>query len=86
LLDPVIVPDVAFPETGSLVSETIRLETEEPERVMYRQLSSFEIQANHEMQMNLDGEPIRDRNFKVSVLPRRLKFLLPKEAPFKEAT
>jgi lipid kinase YegS len=86
LLDLVVVPDVTLPETGSLVSEMIRLETEEPERVVYRQLPSFEIEVNHEMQMNLDGEPIRDHNFRVSVLPRRLKFLLPKEAPFKEAT
>ena len=86
LLDLVIVPDVTLPETGSLVSEMIRLETEEPERVVYRQLASFEIEANQEMQMNLDGEPSHARSFKVSVLPRRLKFLLPKEAPFKQAT
>jgi diacylglycerol kinase family enzyme len=76
------VPDVSFPETGPLVSELIRLETEEPQRVLYRQFASFEIQANHEMPMNLDGEPMRESTFRVAVLPRRLKFLLPPDAPF----
>jgi lipid kinase YegS len=86
LVDLVIVPDVTLPETGSLVSEMIRLETEEPERVVYRQLASFEIEANRDMQMNLDGEPMHDRNFKVTVLPRRLNFLLPADAPLTEAS
>ncbi len=83
LLDLVVVPDVAFPETGTLVSEMIRLETEEPQRVIYRQLASFEIEANQKIQMNLDGEPICDKTFRVSILPRRLNFLLPKTAPVK---
>jgi lipid kinase YegS len=85
LLDLVVVPDVSFPETGPLVSELIRLESEEPQRVLYRQFASFEIQANHEMAMNLDGEPIRASTFRVEVLPRRLKFLLPPDAPLSDA-
>jgi lipid kinase YegS len=84
LLDLVVVPDVSFPETGTLVSELIRLETEEPQRILYRQYASFEIQANKEMSMNLDGEPIRESTFRVSVLPRRLRFLLPKDAPVRD--
>jgi lipid kinase YegS len=81
LLDLVIVPDISFPETGSLVSELMRLETEEPQRVVYRQLDRFEIEAEHEMPMNLDGEPISGKKFRVRVLPRRLPFLLSDKAP-----
>jgi diacylglycerol kinase family enzyme len=84
LVDLVIVPDfdlVDLPEAGKLLSEMIRLETEEPQRVPYKQLPSFEIQSNREMQMNLDGEPIHDSNFRVHMLPRRLSFLLPTQAP-----
>src|SRR5690606_1369209 len=33
LLDLVIVPDVGIPETGSLVSEMIRLDTEDPQQL-----------------------------------------------------
>jgi diacylglycerol kinase family enzyme len=85
LLDLVIVPDVTIPETGSIVSEMIRLETEEPQQVVYRQLPSFTIESNHEIPMNLDGEPIHANRFEVSVLPRRLNFLLPPEAPLSES-
>ena len=81
LLDLVVVPDVTLAETGSLVTEMVRLGTDEPQRVIYRQLASFEIQSDHEMQMNLDGEPIREHVFQVAVLPRRLRFCLPKGAP-----
>lgn len=84
LLDLVIVPDVTIPETGSIVSEMIRLETEEPQQVVYRQLPSFTIESNHEIPMNLDGEPIHANRFEVGILPRRLKFLLPPEAPLSE--
>lgn len=85
LLDLVIVPDVSIPETGSIVSEMIRLETEEPQQVVYRQLPSFTIESNHEIPMNLDGEPIHASRFEVAVLPRRLQFLLPPEAPLVES-
>lgn len=81
LLDLVIVPDVTIPETGSIVSEMIRLETEEPQQVVYRQLPSFTIESNQEMPMNLDGEPIHASRFEVTTLPLRLRFLLPPEAP-----
>ncbi len=81
LLDLVIVPDVSIPETGSIVSEMIRLETEEPQQVVYRQLPSFTIESSHEIPMNLDGEPIHANRFEVGILPRRLRFLLPAEAP-----
>jgi len=81
LLDLVVVPDVAFPETGSLVSELVRLGTEEPQRVLYRQLPAFELQADSEVLMNLDGEPMREKSFRVEVHPGRLKLVLPEGAP-----
>ena len=85
LLDLVVVPDVAFPETGSLFSEMVRLGTEDPERMLYRQLASFELESEEDVQMNLDGEPIRERKFRVAVLPRRLRFVLPRKAPLKQS-
>ena len=83
LLDLIVVPDAGVTETGTLLSELINLETDEPTRVVYKQLASFEIHANREMQMNLDGEPTRDKTFKVQVLPGRLMCCLPAEAPLK---
>ncbi len=75
------MPDVAFPETGSLLSEMVRLETDQPQRMLYRQLASFELESDEEVAMNLDGEPIRARKFCVAVLPHRLRFILPRKAP-----
>ncbi len=84
LLDLVVVPDVDLPETGPLFAEMVRLETDEPHRMLYKQLPSFELHSNQELPMNLDGEPIRDTTFRVTVLPRRLAFVLPADAPLKE--
>ncbi len=81
LLDLVIVPDVSIPESGTLVSEMIRLETDDPQQIVYRQLPAFTIEADHEIPMNLDGEPIHAQRFEITVLPRRLRFLLPDAAP-----
>ena len=47
----------------------------------HAELESFRIETRQPMQMNLDGEPTRDTSFEFEVLPRRLPFILPAEAP-----
>lgn len=81
LLDLVIGPALKLAEGGAVLNEMMNLETEDPQQMVYRQLSSFEIHATDEMPMNLDGEPLREREFQVSVLPRRVRCCLPDDAP-----
>lgn len=56
----------------------IRSELENPmnssnKHVTYRQLAEFTIKSETPLQCNLDGEPIRKKTMKFSVLPRRLR-------------
>ncbi|MBX7074424.1 MAG: lipid kinase YegS [Pirellulales bacterium] len=81
LLDLVIGPEVKLAEGGAVLNEMRNLETEDPQQMVYRQLPSFEIHATDEMPMNLDGEPLREREFRVSMLPRRVRCCLPDDAP-----
>ena len=41
--------------------------------VVYRQLAEFTIKSKQPLQCNLDGEPIRKKKMKFSILPQRLR-------------
>ena len=41
--------------------------------VHYRQLSEFTIHSDQKMHCNLDGEPLRKKKLRFSVLPRHLR-------------
>lgn len=57
---------------------SIKEELEDPmnpgnKHVAYRQLAKFTIKSKRALQCNLDGEPIRKKKMKFSVLPQRLR-------------
>ncbi len=41
-------------------------------RLYYRQLRKFTLETDKEVHFNLDGEPIRTKRLKFSVLPKHL--------------
>jgi lipid kinase YegS len=81
LLDVMTVHDVPVLEFGVVLSELMNLDRPENKYVTYRKLSSFEVEAEQEVPMSLDGEPIRARRFLFQLLPKRLPFILPSAAP-----
>ena len=48
--------------------------------VTYRQLSEFTFESDNKLHCNLDGEPVRKRKLRFSVLPKHLPLALP-ESP-----
>jgi lipid kinase YegS len=84
LLDLLVVHDLEEAKMGLLFGELTNLTNPENKHVAYLKLESFRIETRHPMQMNLDGEPTRDTSFEFEVLPRRLPFILPAEAPLLE--
>lgn len=63
---------------GGVDLSSIRGELENPmnpdnKHVAYRQLAEFTIESKKALQCNLDGEPIRKKTMKFSILPRRLR-------------
>ena len=81
LLDLMVVHDVDLLELGVLFSELSNMESPDNKYVSYQQLSAFRIEAEQDLQLNLDGEPMRGRDFAFSVLPQRLSFILPPDIP-----
>ncbi len=81
LLDVMLIMDVEFRDFGVLLSELLNLGAPENHYVIYRQLKSVRIEADQPLHMNLDGEPILEKAFEFEVLPRRIPFILPKDAP-----
>ncbi|MGI9454952.1 MAG: lipid kinase YegS [Aeoliella sp.] len=81
LLDVVAIHDVDISKIGLVLSEILDMRAKSNRFVTYRRLPSFSIELNQPFQMNLDGEPYRDRLFEFSVLPRALPFVLGPNAP-----
>ena len=81
LLDLMVVHDVSLQSFGTLLSELDRLRDESNRNVSYKQLTSFKIESERPIQVNVDGEPMRENSFEFRVLPKALSFVLPKEAP-----
>ena len=85
LLDLMVVHGANLPSFGTVLYEMNHPDDETNRYASYRQLDSFHIQSQSEMQLNLDGEPMRAKSFQFRVLPRRLPFVLPAGAPLKAA-
>ncbi len=83
LLDVMIVHDVELSKIGTVLNEILNVGAGENEHVFYEQLASFVIESDEPLQMNLDGEPIKDTVFHFETLPRILPFILPASAPLK---
>lgn len=73
LLDLVIAPAVALNELPQLLRELFNVTHEENQYILYRQLASFDLHFATEFQLNLDGEPLRSREFTVSVRPNAIR-------------
>jgi YegS/Rv2252/BmrU family lipid kinase len=80
-MDILVVRDVALGEFGTLFSELANLEFKEGACVAHVRQSSFSLETDIPLQMNLDGEPMRDTSFRFETLARRLRFVLPDTAP-----
>ena len=81
LLDLIIVHDVDLQSFGNVLSEMNRLRDETNRNISYVQVESFKIESESPIQVNLDGEPIRENAYEFRVLHKALNFVLPTEAP-----
>ena len=81
LLDVMVVRDAEVKDFGVLLSELMNVESAENRYVVSQQMSSFRIESDEPIHMNLDGEPMLTNSFNFEVLPQRLSFVLPPTAP-----
>jgi len=81
LLDFTIVHDVDLNSFGQVLAELMTLGDESNEFVSYAQLSSLKIESDNDLQVNLDGEPVRASAYEFSILPQAIRFVLPPAAP-----
>ena len=70
-----------FASSAQVFSELMNVSAEQNRYVVYRQMTSFRIEAESPIHMNLDGEPMLDTTYEFQVLPRALQFVLPDTAP-----
>ena len=81
LLDVMGIVDVEVNQLGAVFSELATISSPSNKFVRFARLPAFRIESDLPLQMNLDGEPMRDTAFEFRVLPRALRFLLPTDAP-----
>jgi lipid kinase YegS len=79
LLDLMIVPAVPLANLPQLVGELFKVSAAENQHILYWQLAEVEMQFADEFLINLDGEPLRGREFHCRALPGRLSAVLPVE-------
>jgi lipid kinase YegS len=80
LLDLMIVPAVPLANLPQLVGELFKVSAAENQHILYWQLPELEMHFADEFLINLDGEPMRARDFHCRVLPGRLSAILPVES------
>lgn len=73
LLDIAVVTDGPAADVGRLLTEMKMPENPENRFFHYRQLSEFTIESDRDLHINLDGEPVKDRRFEFSILPKHLR-------------
>ena len=82
LLDVSILPDAEDVDVGQALGSLLRDGFDALERVVVRaRLSDLEIEADDDVLINLDGEPVSGNRFRVEVLARRAKLHLPEACP-----
>lgn len=87
LLDLTVVPELSG-EVGATV-KTLLTQGQHAalERVAVRaRLRSVEIDAELELTLNLDGEPVRSRHFRIDCVPERVRMHLPEGCPLLAAS
>ena len=83
LLDVLGVVDVDVTQLGAVFAELANLTAPTNKFVRSTKLAAFRIESDDPLQMNLDGEPMRDTAFDFRVVPSALRFILPAGAPFR---
>jgi len=82
LLDLRILPDVAKDKLGQTAANVLREGLDAVERMVAgARLPWFDIEADEEIFINLDGEPISGRRFHVEVVPQALRLHMPEGCP-----
>lgn len=81
LLDVLVVHDIEVSKMGLVFNELLTMDDPENQYVTYVQLASLNINSDRPLQLNLDGEPVRETSYAFEVLPRCLPFVLPDTAP-----
>ena len=82
LLDVRILPDVAKGEVGNIMGSVLREGLDAVERrVVTARAATLDIEADDEIFINLDGEPITGKSFHVEVMPRVLRLHLSEQCP-----
>ena len=81
LLDVVVVHDADFTQFGTVLNELLDMTDETNQFVTYKKVSAFNMQSERPLQLNLDGEPYVDKEFRFEVLPQVLPFVLGPDAP-----
>jgi lipid kinase YegS len=77
LLDLVLVSAVGLAELPGLVGELFNVTDENNQHILYRQLAEFELHFVDDFQLNLDGEPLRAKDFTVRVHRNALSIVSP---------
>jgi len=79
LLDVLVIPEGPRLEIFGLLDDLLLGGDSLPgqDRVLYHQLSSLRVETEHEIQFNLDGEPLCGHAFQFEVSPESLPFYLP---------
>lgn len=82
LLDLRILPDVANDELGQTIGNIMLDGLDSVEKmVVGTRVTALDIEADHDIFINLDGEPISGRRFHIEVIPKVLKLHLPNGCP-----
>src|SRR5688500_18050321 len=82
LLDVTIVPDLAGEVAATLGTIVTDGKHAALDRVATRvQLSWVEIETTQPLTLNLDGEPVESRRFRIDCMPARLRMHLPPDCP-----
>jgi lipid kinase YegS len=81
LLDVVVVHDAELPQLGMVLNELLDMAADSNQFVTYRRVPSFTLESTRPLQLNLDGEPYRDTNFRFEICPKALPFVLGPQAP-----
>ncbi|MEM8667798.1 MAG: lipid kinase YegS [Planctomycetota bacterium] len=81
MLDVTVIHDAELSQLGLVLSELSNLSEPSNRFVTSRRVSSFKLESQQPLQLNLDGEPYRDTHFEFKVLPAALRFVLGPDAP-----
>lgn len=81
LLDVCIVKELSRVEFLGLLPDLRAGEHLDHPAVIYRQVPELSVEAEGELTVNADGEPLRDRRFHYTISPHRLRVVVSPTAP-----